>query len=275
MIETLLLVSVFAYLLLASINDIKHRFVHDYASYSFGLLFLVLRFLLFFETGSLPGILTVFCYAVPTFLISYFLYKIGAWGGGDVKLLTSVSIGVPFLSTDTTLPFFANFLSNTIISGMAFGIFWALMLIIINIRKVLKELTRLDLIISSVFLIASLWLVFQTSLHKLFALILLFIPLSYLTKKVENVIQVIDKNVKNLEPGDWILSDIKIGRRTVKKTPIGLTKDDIKLLQKTKLRTIKIKDGIPFVPSFLLAFLSAVFYGNIILNIVQVFVTSI
>ena len=121
MIEELLIISAGVYLLLASINDIKHRFVHDYMSYSFGALFLILRLLI----NDYSFIL----YAVPTLIISYVLYKIGAWGGGDLKLLTALAIGVPYLSSDTELPFFANFLTNTLITGMLFGLLWSLILI--------------------------------------------------------------------------------------------------------------------------------------------------
>lgn len=275
MIETIILITVFAYLVLASVNDIKHRFVHDYTSYSFGLLFLILRFLLYFETGDFNSLLTVFYFAVPTFIISYVLYKIGAWGGGDVKLLTSLSIGIPFLSTDNSvIPFFANFLSNTLIAGLLFGVLWTLILIFKNLKKASKALSKLDYLILIVFSTLSIIFFFRKGFYKIFSIILVFLPLSFIAKKLEDTIQVIDKKVRNLEPGDWILKDIKIGGKTVKKTPIGLTKKDIKVLQKSKLRKIKIRDGIPFVPSFLLAFLVTLFYDNIIINFVAGIITS-
>ncbi len=267
MIEELILLSAGAYLLLASINDIKHRFVHDYTTYSFGALFLVLRLLLN-DYGFIS-------YAVPTLIISYALYKLGAWGGGDLKLLTALAIGIPYLSTDSGLPFFANFLTNTLIMGMIFGIAWSLMLIIKNLREVSKKITKIDLVIIIISFTAGLILLTQAVLLKLIAVILFFLPLTYLTKKVELVIQVIDKRVTDLEEGDWILNNIKIGRKLVTKKPTGLSKEDIKILQLSKLRKIKVRDGIPFVPSFFLGFLTAYYYGNIILNLVGNLITSI
>jgi prepilin signal peptidase PulO-like enzyme (type II secretory pathway) len=223
----------------------------------------------------LNGLIRLSYFAIPTLAVSYLLYRFGAWGGGDVKLLTALSVGVPFLSTDSFLPFFVNFLSNTLVTGMLFGIFWSSMLILKNFKKVSPKITRLDFLIIIVFFSISVYFMLSNPFYKIFSLLLVFLPLTYLTKKVENIIQVISKKVKDLEPGDWILKDIKVGRRTVKKTPIGLTKKDIKLLQKSRIKKIKIKDGIPFVPSFLLAFIGTLVYENIILNIVQNVITSI
>ncbi|MBN1923265.1 MAG: prepilin peptidase [Nanoarchaeota archaeon] len=276
MIENIIVISAGLYLLLASINDIMHRFVHDYMTYSFGALFLVLRVLLFYETGEPIMLLSSLYVAAPTLLISYILYKAGAWGGGDLKLLTAMAIGVPFLTShDAQFPFFANFLTNTLVTGIFFGIIWSLIQVVRNLKKVSKKISKTDLIIFLLFLITGVFFFTQNYIFKIFSIILLLFPITYMIKKVEYETQVIDKPVKNLEEGDWILEDIKAGRKTVLKKPTGLSKEDIALLQKTKLKTIKVRDGIPFVPSFFLGYLTAFYYGNLIFNFVGVLFTSI
>jgi Flp pilus assembly protein protease CpaA len=268
MVETLILISAFIYLILASINDIKYRFVHDYPSYSFGLLFLILRIILAFELNNFTILLEMLYYAIPTLLISLVLYKLGAWGGGDLKLLTALSIGIYSFSTDTYLSFYLNFLMNTMIMGLVFSLLWSLILIFKNIKKVSKKITKTDLFIIVIFFLIGFYFIFQSTLFKIFSVLLFLIPLTYLTKKVEYDIQVIDKKVKDLEEGDWIIKDIKVGRKLIIKKPTGLSKQDIKVLQNSRLRKIKIKDGIPFVPSFLLALIATIIYDNLIFSLI-------
>jgi len=123
--------------------------------------------------------------------------------------------------------------------------------------------------------IISIILLFQNNLYKIFSILFLFLPVTYLAKKVENEIQTVNKKVSALEEGDWIINDIKIGGRVIKKKPTGLSKKDIMLLQKSGKKIIQIRDGIPFVPSFLIALIATVIYGNIIYNFVQNMITSI
>lgn len=267
MIEQLIIISTIIYLLMTSINDIKHRFVHDYTSYSFGLLFFVLRILLWIETGDIFQFINIFIYVIPVLIISIILYKIGWWGGGDSKLITALAIGIPFLSTDNL--FFLNFSINTLIGGLLFGLIYSFVLALKKYKKVSKVLTKLDLTIILVLSLISVVMFFNNVLYKLFSLLLFTLPLTYLIRKVEPVIQIIDKKVKNLEPGDWIVEDIKIGRKKVLKKPTGLSKEDIQMLQKTKLKYIKIKDGLPFVPSFLIGFFMTLLYGNVLLTIMK------
>src|SRR3989344_455919 len=59
-------------------------------------------------------------------------------------------------------------------------------------------------------------------------------------------------------------------RETSKYSNLGLTKQDIEKLKKHRIKKVLIKDGIPFVPSFLLGFLMTIIYGNLI-TILKVF----
>jgi len=79
---------------------------------------------------------------------------------------------------------------------------------------------------------------------------------------VEETCFVQKRSVKNLTEGDWLAEDVVVNAKRVvpKKT---LEMREIRLLQSLKaqgkLKYILIKEGIPFVPSFLLAYLVNLF----------------
>jgi len=258
-----LLISVFIFLLIASITDIRKRIMYDYGTYAFALLFLILRILLFFETGNIIQLQAVYYYAVPTLVISYILYHFGLWGGGDLKILTALSIGLAFFSTDSGNPFFADFLINTLYSGVLWGLIWMIYSMIKNYKKVIQIIKKSEWIVLGTTLLVSIILLFlNNNLFSLLGYTIIFFELFYLIKRVEKDIQTMDKKVKELEEGDWIIEPIKINKTIIEKKGIGLTKEDIKLLQNSKLKQIKIRDGIPFVPSFLIAFIVTLLIGN-------------
>ena len=66
--------------------------------------------------------------------------------------------------------------------------------------------------------------------------------------------------------GDWLVKDVKVGKKTIKADWDGLSLEDIKIMK--HLRRVKIKEGLPFVPAFLIAFLSYAFLKDILLNII-------
>jgi hypothetical protein len=66
-----------------------------------------------------------------------------------------------------------------------------------------------------------------------------------------------------LTEGDWIANDVKVkGKRICGPKDLGIEKKQIKQLIKAKVKSVVIKVGIPFVPSFLLAFLLTLWIGN-------------
>ena len=77
-------------------------------------------------------------------------------------------------------------------------------------------------------------------------------------------------DVNNLTPGDWIVNDIRIGGKKIYSTKdLGVSEEQIKKLkflkQRGKIKQILVKEGVPFVPSFLMAFVVTLFVGNLLL----------
>ncbi|MEK6948207.1 MAG: A24 family peptidase [Nanoarchaeota archaeon] len=69
------------------------------------------------------------------------------------------------------------------------------------------------------------------------------------------------KRIKYLPFKKQLLSFIL--KRTEKSVNYGLTKNDIKRLRDNKIKYVIIKDGLPFVPGFLIGFLFTIIYGSI------------
>jgi hypothetical protein len=61
-----------------------------------------------------------------------------------------------------------------------------------------------------------------------------------------------------LTEGDWLEKEVKVGKITVRKTVHGLSFREIEILRRHKKKVL-IKEGIPFVPVFLLALIAMVY----------------
>ena len=89
----------------------------------------------------------------------------------------------------------------------------------------------------------------------------LFFLISYLyvyAKSVDECCMVRKINVKNLTEGDWLYEDVKLGKKIIKQNWEGLSKKEIELIQ-GKHKKVLIRQGIPFVPVFLISFLILIY----------------
>ena len=89
-------------------------------------------------------------------------------------------------------------------------------------------------------------------------------------KAVENSCMLKYVKPQQLTEGDWIAKDIKIGGKYITgPKDLGIEKSKIKklieLYKKRKIKKILIKEGIPFVPSFFIAYIVTLVFGNLAL----------
>ena len=75
---------------------------------------------------------------------------------------------------------------------------------------------------------------------------------------------------EKLTEGDWIVEDIYYkNKRITGPKDLGISKKNIekliKLKQQGKINKIKVKYGIPFVPSFLIALIYTIIFNKIVL----------
>jgi len=192
------------------------------------------------------------------------------FAGGDAKLLVAMTvffIGVDFNMTLINIGVFLLFL---MFSGSIYGLIYSAVLYLRDFKEVNEEIKKgfSNLWVRYVFLMGVVLFVlsYVDWVFLFLAAIVMLLPVLYVfAKGLERVSMIRDVSGKDLREGDWLVDDIKVKGKVIKADWDGLSLDDIKLLKGKK--KIKIKDGLPFVPAFLIAFLSYVFLKGWLISI--------
>ena len=273
----------FLVLLIASYTDIKTREVPDWVNFGFigagfgiNLIFSVIYWEISFIVASIIGF-GIF------FILACIMFYAGQWGGGDSKILMGLGamIGIDIFSKNF---FLVWFLINALLIGALYGILWSVFSILKNRKKFYKSFKKglsnkkvqnTKKILLAVFIILVLLAVLVPDKFIKFTLFYLAIVLVltfYLwvaVKAVENACMLKYVTPKQLTEGDWIAKDVKIdGKYITGPKDLGIEKKQIKkliaLYKKRKVKKILIKEGIPFVPSFFVAYVVTLIFGNLV-----------
>ena len=251
------------WLAFASIQDLRKRMVANWISFSLIIFVLGFRFFysLFNEIGF--GFFYQGLFGLGIFFLLGNLFYYGRmFAGGDAKILIALGPILAF-STDffINLKIYLLFLLMFLFVGAFYGIGWNVFLSLKNPKQVKKELkkhfnnSKKIIYLSTIISIAFLVLGFYELFYIYFGIFIFFMPYLYFyVKAVDESCLIKNIKVKNLEEGDWLYDDLKIGKNTIKKSWQGLSEGDIKKIRK-KLKSVKIREGIPFVPVFLISFL--------------------
>ena len=275
-------------LAIASYTDLKTREVPDWLNYGLigtgiglNLLFAIIFWKYQFIVNSLIGLIIFFA-------IAWVMFYTGQWGGGDSKILMSLGalIGVDLFAGK--IPFMANFFVNALFVGAAYGLIWSFYLAFKNKNKFIKEFKKILMnkkvieakkwfLILFFILIALIIFVdqFSTKIVLMYlGLIIIFTFYVFIfIKSVEKSCMLKYVNPKVLTEGDWIAKDIKVkGKYIAGPKDLGVEKKQIreliKLYKQRKIKKVLMKIGIPFVPSFFIAFVVTLVYGNLIFLII-------
>jgi len=262
----------FIWILVAVIQDLKKREVANWVNFS--LIIFALTYRLFYSLFSAKW--NFFIQGVIGFLIFLVLgnifYYSRIFAGGDAKLFIALGSILPFsLVFKENVYIFIIFIIGFLIFGGIYGLSYSLF-IAFNNKKQFSKLFKLEfkkrkliffisiafsvitfifLIILKIFLI-DIWLLFFLPLIFLF-----LIPVYIYSKTIEECMSV-EIDVNKLTEGDWLYEDIKINNKEIKASWEGLTKKDIEILKKYK-KKVRIKQGIPFTPSFFFSFIFLVY----------------
>jgi len=82
-------------------------------------------------------------------------------------------------------------------------------------------------------------------------------------KAVEKSCMIKKIPLSKLTEGDWITGKIKLKNNKIfasEKT--GISAKDIALLKKNKIKFVNVKYGMPFLPSFFVAYILTIILGN-------------
>jgi prepilin signal peptidase PulO-like enzyme (type II secretory pathway) len=202
------------------------------------------------------------------FAIGYSLYRAGVWGGGDAKLLPAIGALVATASSIAIWPFLISFWLNLLILGAAFGILGMLFLFIKHRTKTIHEfkslIKRFRLPFYAILFAGVLFGISTTFIRTaVFGFILAILGLLlFVLKATEKAALHKTISPNNLVEGDWLLDEIKIDNYHYKPKKIGIEKADItkliELEKAGKLKDVKVKDGIPYVPAFFAALIVSI-----------------
>lgn len=288
--------TIFAFLimLVGSITDLQKREVADFVNYGlfFGAIALRFFYSIFFWDywvllEGLAGFLLFLC-------LGLVLFYTGQWGGGDSKMI--IGLGVLFGLPLQPFSFYGLFSSvliafilNSFIAGSFYGLFWSIYLGLKDKNKFLQEwneavknkyFIRYHIIFVSLTIVSLISGFIYHSLMFFISLIFFtFLLLSYLfvfAKSIEKcqMIQYMrvdekpkEKSLKKLTlitEGEWIVNDISHkGKYICGPKDLGISKEQILMLKKAKIKKVPVKVGIPFVPSFLIGFILTFIFGNL------------
>ena len=280
MLEILLFTYALIVLILSTITDLKRREVLDTANialFSISLITIIIYSLIYQTFAPLISSLKTF---IPLTILAFALYYLMQWGGGDTKLLIALSIPLAFpLKEQLFLNASLNFLINLIIVGALIGIIYALIIIIKKFKEFIKQLRlnakeyKLSLSLFIFFGILIFILSYQQQNNLLKAILyslstfLLITPILHLIfKSIENISMIKTIKVNKLTPGDWIID--KAIRNKFNISTLGIEEEQILKLKSSNIKQVKVKEGIPFVPMFLIAYLLTMFNINILITII-------
>ena len=258
-----LLVLGFIWVLAATIQDLRKKEVDNWLNFS--LIIFALGFRLFYSLFSEVGFNFFYQGLIGLgifFVLGNIFYYSRIFAGGDAKLMIALGTILPVSnSLFTNLRYFALFLLIFFFVGTIYGLVWSITLVFrnsVSFRKKFKQLFRKNKNI--VFIVMFLGLFFmilgfyQTLLFFLGLLIFGFPYFFIYAKAIDEAAMIKKIKTKDLREGDWLYSKIKIGRKYLYPNWEGLSVKEIHDIRK-RYNFIKIRQGIVFVPVFLISFI--------------------
>lgn len=275
-------------LIVGMITDFKTREVPDWLNFSLifsGIGINLIATIMYSNWSFIINSLAGLAFGVVIALIMFYG---GQWGGGDSKMIMGLGalLGLN-ISKFQLLPifnsFFVSFFVNMLLIGSIYGLIWISVLAVKNRKKIVKKFKelrheRIFVRIRWVFLFLLLTIIvimfLDLGLMKFYLIgfILAAFFIAYLwnfVKAVEEISMIKKVNVEELTEGDWIVKDIIVNKKRIcGPKDLGISRKQIKALlklkQNGKIKKITIKEGIPFIPSFLLAFIVTIILGNLL-----------
>lgn len=276
----------------ATITDLKNRWVPDFVNYSLIFAGLGGNIVVSAITHSIKPLAFSLAGAGFFYLISLAMFYGGAWGGGDAKLMVGIGALIPTYPAILTSyvkvnsapwPFAITLWFNALIFGAVFGLIATAWLAIkhrqkvgIELIKTLKKNKLVPLIAPAILVGPAIMFVFNlpTPLAVLWIIGCLLALSLLVTKAVEKVCMYRIIPPTKLVVGDWIIEEIKLlGKIIYKPKKYGIEQEDIdkliKFEKQGKLKQVKIKEGLPYIPAILAGLLASLFIGDIFFIILE------
>lgn len=268
MVHPLLLIVIYGFIIFilsaASFFDFKSREVPDFISYVFiaGAVLLIVALSIY--TGSIQTLEFIPLSVALLFGFAYLMYRLGQWGGGDVKLM----LGLAFLFTSISIKSnlsFVNLFINVLLFGGAYGLLLIMVLGALRYREMKKQLKTYDYALFAVGAVAVvlIYLLFPYPFDVLLALMVLLLAMIRYIYLISERLMYRDVSVGRLTEGDWLAEDIiNDGKVVMRKANTGLTAGDIEKLKREGLKKVSVRIGLPFVPGILIGAAVTILFAN-------------
>lgn len=261
------------YIIFAVVQDFKTREIANWLTFS--LIIFALGFRLFYSLFQNDGFVFFYEGLIGLgifFVIGNLLYYGKVFAGGDAKLMIALGTIIPYFTTfSLNVQLFFSFLITFLFVGFFYIFIASGILCIKNFkpfkREFLKELKKSKKLMIILLFFSMIFLALGFIENILFVVGVLIFFTSYLyiySKAIDESCMVKRIKTKNLEEGDWLYSNLKLGKSEVKAKWEGLTKKEIRGISK-KYKEIKIRQGIPFSPVFFIGIIVFIIFN--ILNI--------
>ncbi len=266
----------FVGIFIAMLQDLKRREVDNWLNLL--LVFCGWGFLIFraiFEKDVQLIFVSVSCFILMFVLANLFYYG-RVFSGGDAKLLFAMFaafVGAGFYLTMLNV---AVFIVLLLVSGAVYGLFYMCFLVFRDFNKMKKGIyeefgrgyVKLGIFVSLIIIVGGFFIEFFMPL----GILLLFMSVAFpFIKSIEKDSMMHLVNPKSLRLGDLLAKDVKIGNKTIKSKWEGISEEELVALKKSK-KKIMIKEGIPFVPAFFIAFIAYVLLRGKIIAFVTSFI---
>lgn len=258
----------------ASIFDVKKGIVPNKLAYALAFFGIISNLILSIISGNIKFILASIISMLITYTVTYMLWKLQMWGGGDVRLFTAIATVIPsglnidFLNIFPQLslyPFSFSVVVNSILVSFPFLIIFVTHLIIKN-----DTFKKNPFFLVTILNIENLRYMIHSTLNRT-------IPIKDLKEgniindfsfNDEHIIDLIDEIDGNLEVFENKEGKDKYYFKSL--SAGGITKKDMTLIKVLSAQgfigdTISVKISYPFTPAIFAGLLIAIFYGDILM----------
>lgn len=243
--------------LFATIQDLRTREVANWLNFSLIAFGLVYR--AFYSISNSDGLffLSGLVGFVLFFALAHLFYYGKAFAGGDAKLMMGFGVILPYSNITGLIYMSVIFIFALFFVGSIWSLIYSFFIVSNNWNKFRKEFkkvfgkSRRLFVILLVFIVLILF-IYDFVYWIMLASFLIFIYFLYSYVKALDICMIRKVSSMDLQLGDWLQRDVRVGGKIIKKSVHGLSLRDIKLLQNAKKKVL-IKDGIPFTIAFLLA----------------------
>jgi Flp pilus assembly protein protease CpaA len=246
----------------AVVQDMRTKEISNWLNYSFISTAFAARAFVSINSGELSFFFFGFLGFVLFFVLAMAFYYSGTFGGGDARLLMGFGIILPYTSYFEVIEKGFLFVLFLFLAGFLWTIIYSFFVIVRDANKFgnyfRKYFVKFRFSLIGLFFFFVVSFFFEKIIFYLSGFLLLFGVVYIYVKAIDDCL-VIRKSAKELSEGEWLYNDIRVGKRLISKSVHGLSKEEIRFLI-NKRKAVLIKDGPPFTPAFLVAFIFMVFF---------------